>query len=69
MSAITDTHDHHHNPTGWKRWAYSQKFAFCVANMFDNVFIEGQAGEVIFVQSQVKAMRSHSHGCSINFLD
>ena len=23
MSAITDTHDHHHNPTGWKRWAYS----------------------------------------------
>ena len=23
MSAITDTHEHHHNPTGWKRWAYS----------------------------------------------
>ena len=23
MSAITEAHDHHHNPTGWKRWAYS----------------------------------------------
>ena len=23
MSATTATHEHHHNPTGWKRWAYS----------------------------------------------
>ena len=23
MSATTADHEHHHNPTGWKRWAYS----------------------------------------------
>ena len=23
MSATTASHEHHHNPTGWKRWAYS----------------------------------------------
>ena len=23
MSATTATGDHHQNPTGWKRWAYS----------------------------------------------
>ena len=23
MSATTADHTHHHNPTGWKRWAYS----------------------------------------------
>ena len=23
MSATTADHAHHHNPTGWKRWAYS----------------------------------------------
>ena len=23
MSATTTSHEHHHNPTGWKRWAYS----------------------------------------------
>ena len=23
MSATTASHEYHHNPTGWKRWAYS----------------------------------------------
>ena len=23
MSATTASHEHHQNPTGWKRWAYS----------------------------------------------
>ena len=23
MSATTADHEHHQNPTGWKRWAYS----------------------------------------------